>query len=60
LATSGPRDRPVSPQESAYWLEQFAGLDDEPDVRELSRSDSFGPTDAEIAEIEREVDEESW
>ena len=59
-AASGPRDRPLSPQESAYWLEEFGGLDDEPDVRELSRPDSFGPTDAEIAEIEREVDEESW
>lgn len=60
LAASGPGDRPLSPQESAYWLAEFGGLDDEPDVRELARPDSFGPTDAEIAEIEREVDEESW
>ncbi len=60
LAASGPRDRPLSPQESAYWLEAFGGLDDEPDVRELSRPDPFRPTEAEIAAIEREVDEESW
>ncbi len=60
VVASGPRDRPLSPQETAYWLGEFGGLDNEPDVRELSRPDSFGPTDAEIAEIEREVDEESW
>jgi uncharacterized protein len=60
LTASGPLDRPISPKESAYWLEQFGGLDNEPEVRELARSDSFGPTDAEIAEIQREVDEESW
>jgi predicted RNA-binding protein with PIN domain len=60
LAASAPRNRPLSPQESAYWLEQFGGLDDEPEVRELARPDSFGPSDAEIAEIQREVDEETW
>ena len=53
IARSLPRSRPTG------WR-QFGGLDDEPDVRELARPDSFGPTDAEIAEIEREVDEESW
>ncbi len=60
LAAGGPRDRSPSPQESAYWLEAFGGLDHEPEVRELSRPDSFGPTDAEIAAIEREVDKEAW
>jgi predicted RNA-binding protein with PIN domain len=58
--SKGPRDRPLSPQESAYWLKEFGALDDGPEVRDLSRNDAFGPSDAEIAEVEREVEGEAW
>jgi uncharacterized protein len=53
-------DRPgtLSPQESAYWLNEFRDVQDQPETRDAFRNDLGIPTDAEIAEIEREVDRE--
>jgi predicted RNA-binding protein with PIN domain len=52
------RDAPLSPEESSYWQNEFAALDEEPALRkELARDPSL-LTDAEIAAIEREVAQE--
>ena len=48
-----------SPEESAYWLDEFRDLADEPrDPRGLRRRTTGMLTDAEIAEIEREIERE--
>jgi predicted RNA-binding protein with PIN domain len=52
------RDRPLTPEEAGYWLEQFGDLDALPETREAFRNDSGIPTEAEIAEIERAVEDE--
>ena len=48
----------LSVAESAYWMDQFAHVADEPGVRDALRASDFVPTDEEIARIEREVREE--
>ena len=54
-----PRDRAVSAAESAYWLREFGDRDARPETREaLGANDNPMLTDAEIAEIEREIDRE--
>jgi uncharacterized protein len=52
--------RPEVPtaQEAAYWLEEFRELAESEEAREISRGDPSFPTDAELAQIEREVEEE--
>ena len=58
-ATSVP-DRPMtpSPDDLAYWLEQFRELQETPEARELEVRHSTLLTDEEIARIQREVDDE--
>ena len=55
----GP-DRPEAPsaQEAAFWLEEFRELAESEEAREVSRGDPSFPTDEELAQIEREVEEE--
>lgn len=53
------RDAPVSPQESAFWLEKFRDLADEPTIRKELARDPSELSDDQIAEIEREVERES-
>jgi predicted RNA-binding protein with PIN domain len=48
-----------TPEESAFWMEAFRGLLDAPDVQEALAPNSSLLTDAEIAEIQREIDRES-
>lgn len=55
----GRREGPSS-SEAAYWLEAFGALDEAPETREALRSADFVPTDEEIAQIEREVERESF
>jgi predicted RNA-binding protein with PIN domain len=47
-----------TPEESARWMEAFRGLLDAPDVQEALAPHSTLLTDAEIAEIQREIDRE--
>jgi uncharacterized protein len=47
-----------TPEESARWMEAFRGLLDAPDVQEALAPQSTLLTDAEIAEIQREIDRE--
>jgi predicted RNA-binding protein with PIN domain len=48
-----------TPEESAFWMEAFRGLLDAPDVQEALAPNSSLLTDAQIAEIQREIDRES-
>jgi uncharacterized protein len=48
-----------TPGESAFWMEAFRGLLDAPEVQETLAPNSSLLTDAEIAEIQREIDRES-
>ena len=52
--------RPSTPDasESAYWAEEFRDLEEMEAARELFRRDPIFPTDAELALIEREVEDE--
>ena len=45
-------------QEAAFWLEEFRELAESEEAREVFRGDPSFPTDAELARIEREVEEE--
>jgi uncharacterized protein len=47
-----------TPEESAFWAEAFGGVLDAPDVQEALAPNSSLLTDAEIAEIQREIDRE--
>jgi predicted RNA-binding protein with PIN domain len=49
----------VTPEESAYWLREFADLDQQPETREALAPDAAMLTDEEIARIQREVDQET-
>ncbi len=58
-----PVDRPessqISSEESAYWHREFAHLDEEPEIHKAFGADVVPLlTDAEIAELEREIDRE--
>jgi uncharacterized protein len=53
------RDVTLSPEESAYWLREFRELDSAPETREALGNESEMLTDAEIAKIEREVEDEA-
>lgn len=52
------REEPLSPGEAAYWLEQFGHLEGQAEARELRASRPAMLTDAEIQQIQREVDRE--
>lgn len=45
--------------ENAHWQKVFGSIDDDPDFREALRPERTLLTDAEIAEIQREIDRES-
>lgn len=53
-----PKPRPPVVDETAFWLEAFAELNEGPDVQQLSARDEAMLTDAEIEQIEREVENE--
>ena len=53
-----PRERPLSEAESAYWQEQFRSLEELPEIRAAFENPLGLPSDAEIAEIEREIERE--
>lgn len=57
-AEAKARSQAPSPQESAYWLEQFRDLAETQEVVQALRGDSEYLSDADIARIEREVEEE--
>ncbi len=48
-----------TPEESAFWMQAFRGVLDAPDVQEALAPNSSLLTDAEIAEIQHEIDRES-
>lgn len=48
----------LSPDEAAYWLNAFRDLAEEPATRDALRGEPAFWTDEEIAQIEREVEEE--
>jgi uncharacterized protein len=52
------RDSPPSAEEAAHWLKTFGHLDDAPETREAFTPGPTLLTDAEIARIQREIDEE--
>lgn len=52
------RDVPLSSEEEAYWLNEFAGIDDSEEVRQAFASEPSLLTDDDIARIQREVDRE--
>jgi predicted RNA-binding protein with PIN domain len=57
---SSPVDRnlPPSAEEAALWLEEFGYLDESPEAKEAFTPGPQLLTDAEIARIQREIDEE--
>jgi len=52
------RRQALTDSETAYWLKEFGGLENEPDLQSALGKDIGIPTDAEIAEIEREIERE--
>jgi hypothetical protein len=52
------RETALSPDESAYWLEQFRDIEQDAQAREALGTDIPMLTDEEIAELEREIDRE--
>lgn len=61
--TSAPAPEPERPDapgaaEAAYWLEQFRHVAESLEAHEVFRHVDFVPTDEEVAQIAREVDEE--
>jgi predicted RNA-binding protein with PIN domain len=52
------RERAPTPEEAAYWLNEFRALAEGPETRDVFERTPGIPTDAEIAEIEREVERE--
>jgi predicted RNA-binding protein with PIN domain len=57
-ALSPDRESPPTSEEASYWLEQFRGLETSTEMKEVRAADPVLLTDAEIAQIEREVAEE--
>ena len=59
---SSPVDRnsPPSAEEAAHWLQEFGHLDESPETKEAFTPGPVLLTDAEIARIQREIDEEGW
>jgi predicted RNA-binding protein with PIN domain len=60
VATPQPppdRSQPITPEERAFWLATFREVDEDPRTREALAPHAL-LTDAEIAEIQRQVDRE--
>ncbi len=53
-----PRSTPPSPTESAFWEDEFREMVEMEAAKELFERDPIFPTDAELARIEREVEDE--
>jgi uncharacterized protein len=58
-----PSNRPTPtesrPDDTEFWLQEFAGLDEQPQTREAFGVDNIPMlSDAEIAELEREIERE--
>ncbi len=56
---SAQADVALTPEERAYWLEQFAGVDASPEAREGPANPPVLLTDADIARIQQEIDSEA-
>ncbi len=56
---SPDRDSPLSAEEAAHWMAEFGGLDAAPETREAFSPGATLLTDAEIARIQKEIDNES-
>jgi predicted RNA-binding protein with PIN domain len=54
-----PRSDPITPEERDLWLATFRDLHEDPTTREALAPNASLLTDAEIAEIQRQVDRES-
>jgi uncharacterized protein len=52
------REELLTPIESAFWLEEFRDVVESEEAREVARGDPSFPTDEELAQIAREVEEE--
>ena len=52
------RNSPPSAEEAALWLQEFGYLDESPETKEAFTPGPALLTDAEIARIQREIDEE--
>jgi predicted RNA-binding protein with PIN domain len=52
------RELPLSSNEAAYWLGEFANLDDTPESKQALGQDSSLLTDDEIDRLQREIDSE--
>ena len=52
------RDSPPTSEEAAHWLQEFAHLDQAPETKEAFTPEPALLTDAEIASIQREIEEE--
>jgi uncharacterized protein len=52
------RDLPVSDDEATYWLQEFRELEQAPEITQAVSPDRAILTDAEIAQIQREIDQE--
>jgi uncharacterized protein len=60
-AASSNRPTPTEspPDDAAFWLREFAGLDEQTETREAFGNDNIPMlSDAEIAEMEREIEQE--
>jgi uncharacterized protein len=55
----GDRHQPIDPSESAFWLETFGEVADVPAIQAALAPADAMLTDAEIAEIEREIEREN-
>jgi predicted RNA-binding protein with PIN domain len=58
-STSLDRSGRTTPEEAEFWLETFRELAEAPETREALATDSSLLTDAEITEIQRQVDREA-
>jgi uncharacterized protein len=52
------RQEVLTADESAFWLEEFREVVESEEAREVARGDPSFPTDEELAQIAREVEEE--
>jgi predicted RNA-binding protein with PIN domain len=52
------REQGLGPDEAAFWHEEFRDLVDDPETRDSLRSAPEILTDAEIAQLEREIEKE--
>jgi predicted RNA-binding protein with PIN domain len=58
VAPEPPRAKIPTAEEAAFWLEEFRDVVESQEAREIYRGDPSFPTDEELAQIAREVDEE--